>query len=80
MSSVDVSLADLNEHIRDLRTVLMGLGYALGQQRALDAERLRTDLLEVCLPSKGSPDTVVASDLATLLGQSIARGKVDGDR
>ena len=71
---MDVSLSDLNEHIRDLRTVLTGLGYALGRQSALNADDLRTDLLEICLPSKGSPGTV-AHDLATSLGQAIARGK-----
>ena len=79
MSDSDVSLDDLTEHVRDLRTIMCGLARALGRQPALDAEKLQADLLEICLPTKGSPHTV-ADDLGTLIGRSILQGKAEEDR
>jgi hypothetical protein len=79
MTHSPVSLDDLAEHVRDLRTVLCGLGYALGRQQALDAEQLRADLFEICLPSEDNPGTV-ATELATLLAQSIEQGKANSGR
>jgi len=76
MTFPDVSLAALNEHVRDLRTVLCGFAYALGRQGALNAEQLRTDLLEICLPVPGSPH-MLATELATLLAGAIVRGRAD---
>ena len=58
---------------------MCGLGYALGRQPVIDAEKLRTDLLEICLPTKGSPNTV-ANKLGTLLAESILHGKAEEER
>ena len=71
-----VSMEHLRVHVQDLRTVLAGLGYALGRQRTLDADQLRSDLMEICLPHKDNPD-MVATELAILLGEAIARGKAN---
>lgn len=76
-----ISLEDVEEHIKDLRTALTGLAYALGRQPTLDAELLRTDLLEVSLAHTGNQDTrPVAIELLTLLAQAIERGRRNSER
>ena len=67
-------LEDLADHIRDLRTALVGLCYAMGRQPHIDPNQFCLDLLEICLHGEGPP---IATELMTLLAQSIRRGQAD---
>lgn len=62
-----ISLDDLAEHIRDIRTALT----ALGRQPTIDADSLSNDMLEICL----SMNPPVAAGLVTEIAASVLAGQ-----
>lgn len=71
-----ISLDDLAEHIRDIRTALVALGYALGRQPTIDADSLRNDMLKICV----SLNPPVAVELVTEIAVSALRGSADREQ
>lgn len=70
------SMDDLSEHIRDIRTALTALGYALGRQPVMDADALRSDMLELCMDLQPP----AATELVILIAQAALRGSADRAR